>query len=326
MAPTRVSKPLRRRSVASTGAGAGDLLRFYFHDIGRHALLSRDDERRLAQAIAAGQAASGVLESSQATSNEQRRELQATVATGEAASRTLVSANLRLVVSIAKRYQSSPLPLADLVQEGNLGLMQAAGKFDARKGFKFSTYATWWIRQAITRAIANTGRTIRLPVHTGEAVSRVEAARVALEADLGRIPTVAELADETGLGANKVGEALALAAHPVSIFEPLAGDEADGVLADVLEDPSASAAVEQVMVSSLPAQVVELLRVLGEREREIVCLRYGLIGGKPLTAGQVADACGLTKKDIQQAERRAMKKLRLSAATTGLGLADLLAG
>ncbi len=151
----------------------------------------------------------------------------------------------------------------------------------------------------------------------------MEAARAGLEADLGRLPTVAELATETGLAVNRVGEALALAHQPVSIFEPLGGD-GDGVLADVLEDQSAGAALDDVMVASLPAQVIELLRVLDDEEREVVCRRYGLIGGKPVTIGEVAEACGLTKKGVSQVERRAMKKLRLSAVTTGL--AELIAG
>ena len=319
MASTRKG---RGSSVSAAGADS-EILRFYFDDIGRHALLTREDEQRLGRAIQDGRAARAVLAEGLPIADARGAELRASIEAGMAASGAFVAANLRLVVSIAKRYHASPLPLPDLVQEGNLGLMQAVEKFDFRKGFKFSTYATWWIRQSMTRAIANTGRTIRLPVHTGETVSRVEAARVGLEADLGRLPTVAELATETGLGVTKVGEALSLAYQPVSIFEPLDGD-GDGVLADVLEDPSAGAALEDVIVASLPAQVIELLGVLDEGERRIVCLRYGLIGGKPLTTPEVAVACGLTKKDIQQAERRAMKKLRLSAATTGL--AELIAG
>ncbi len=319
------TSPIRHVGAVSTSSSVSDLLRLYFDDIGRHALLSREDEQRLAEAIEAGREARATLAGCRPVPEDKRAELQTLAVKGQRATATFVSANLRLVVSIAKRYQSSGLSLLDLVQEGNLGLMHAVERFDFRKGFKFSTYAKWWIRQAITRAIANTGRTIRLPVHAGEKVTRVQAAQAALEADLGRLPTVAELADETGLAAQKIGEALSLASQPLSIFEPL-GAEGDGVLGDFLEDPAAGAALEAVIVASLPAQVIELLNVLDELEREIVCLRYGLVGGRPLTSTEVAEVRGVPKEDIRQAERRAMKKLRLSAATTGLELNELIAG
>ena len=301
----------------------GELLRLYLDDIGKHRLLTREDEQRMGKVIEAGKAAAAELASSKLLPDERRAELEARVAEGEKAAEEFVSANLRLVVAVAKRYRSSGLSLLDLVQEGNLGLMHAVEKFDFHKGFKFSTYATWWIRQAITRAIANTGRTIRLPTRAGETVKQVQAAQAGLESDLGRAPTLAELAIETGLSADKVGEALALACHPVSIFEPLGGD-GDAVLGDVLPDPDAAAALDDVIVAALPAQVIALLDTLDARERDVVCLRYGLDRGKPRTLGEVAEACGLTKEGIRHAERRALTKLRLSAKTTGV--AELIAG
>jgi RNA polymerase sigma factor (sigma-70 family) len=313
----------RSESSTSTVLSEGEVLRLYLDEIGRHALLSRADEQRLGAVIEAGRKAAATLADDESIPEDRRDHLRALVAEGARVTERFVAANLRLVVSIAKRYQASGLPLLDLVQEGNLGLMHAVEKFDFRKGFKFSTYATWWIRQAITRAIANTGRTIRLPVHAGETVSRVQKAQAGLEADLGRLPTLAELASETGLCPAKVDEALVHAYHPLSIFDPLTAD-GDAVLGDVLEDPDASAALEEVITASLPAQVIELLAVLDERERDVVCLRYGLDRGRPRTLAEVATACGLTKEGARQAERRALTKLRLSATTTGA--ADLIAG
>jgi RNA polymerase sigma factor (sigma-70 family) len=319
-------------STATPSAGGalseGELLRFYLNEIGRHALLNRGDEQRLGATIEAGRQAAAALAREEDREEDvvpegRAGELRALVAEGERATEEFVAANLRLVVSIAKRYQASGVPLLDLVQEGNLGLMHAVEKFDFRKGFKFSTYATWWIRQSITRAIANTGRTIRLPVHAGETVSRVQKAQAGLEADLGRLPTRAELSDETGLCPAKVDEALIHACHPLSIFDPLAV-ESEAVLGDVIEDPDATAAIEEVVTASLPSQVIELLAVLDDRERDVVCLRYGLDRGAPRTLAEVAQACGLTKEGVRQAERRALTKLRLSATTTGM--ADLIAG
>ena len=317
------SSQRRDAAGAQVSPSDRDLLHLYFDDIGRHDLLGREDELRLARVIEAGRIAAEELASRGPGAADRTAELQALTVAGERARDAFVSANLRLVVSIAKNYRWSGLPLLDLVQEGNLGLMHAVEKFDFRKGFKFSTYASCWIRQAIGRAIANTTRTIRLPPQARVTVSRVQAAQAGLEADLGRAPTVAELAIETGLGVGKVGEALSLADPPRSIFEPI-GADGSGVLGDTLEDRFAGTALDQIILASLPAQIVKLLGVLTDRERKIVCLRYGLIGGTPLTVAAVAAACGLSKEGIRQAERRALKKLRLSATTTGF--AELVAG
>ncbi|NCZ91464.1 MAG: sigma-70 family RNA polymerase sigma factor, partial [Actinobacteria bacterium] len=216
-----------------------DLVRLYLTDIGQYALLTKDDEVRLAKAIETGKAATAELEKNDANLNpNRRRELRKIQRDGTRAERQFVQSNLRLVVSIAKKYQASGLPLLDLIQEGNLGLMHAVEKFDWRKGFKFSTYATWWIRQAITRGIANTGRTIRLPVHAGDTLARLQKARSRLELKFGRPATLAELSAEVDMPEDKVTEALRFAAEPLSLSEPLRED-GDAELGDVVEDRAA---------------------------------------------------------------------------------------
>ena len=199
-----------------------DLVRLYLTDIGQYPLLTKEGEVRLAQQIETGVAAKAETEAKgDKVAPARRRELRRSIRRGDEAQRTFVQSNLRLVVSIAKKYQASGLPLLDLIQEGNLGLMHAVEKFDWRKGFKFSTYATWWIRQAITRGIANTGRTIRLPVHAGDTLARLQKARSRLELKLGRQATLAELAEEVEMAEDKVTEALRFAAEPLSLSEPL---------------------------------------------------------------------------------------------------------
>jgi RNA polymerase primary sigma factor len=315
----------RSTTTAREGGADADLLRLYLNEIGRHELLTRDDEQRIGRVIDAGRRAASALETAGAGQLDcgTVAELQATVAEGERATAAFVEANLRLVVSIAKRYQSSGLPLLDLVQEGNLGLIHALEKFDFRRGFKFSTYATWWIRQAITRAVANTSRTIRIPVHAGETVTRVQRARVQLESELGRAPRVEELAKECDLNCERVTEALRLASHPVSIFEPL-GTDADITLADTVSDPEAVPAIDQIIAASLPLHVARLLNTLGDDERKVVSLRYGFDRGQPRTLAEVGRLCGLSAEGVRQVERRALAKLRLR--TSSKAFADLAAG
>ena len=294
-----------------------DLVRLYLTDIGQYALLTKDDEVRLAKAIEAGKAAAEEMAKAKSLNATKKRELRKAVREGEVAERAFVQSNLRLVVSIAKKYQASGLPLLDLIQEGNLGLMHAVEKFDWRKGFKFSTYATWWIRQAITRGIANTGRTIRLPVHAGDTLARLQKARSRLELKYGRPATLAELAKEVEMPEDKVTEALRFAAEPLSLSEPLRED-GDAELGDVVEDRSAEQPFEVAATALLPEEIQRLLAPLDEREREILRLRFGLDGkGEPRTLEEVGEHFNLTRERIRQIEARAMSKLRHPSSDTG---------
>jgi RNA polymerase sigma factor (sigma-70 family) len=300
-----------------------DLVRLYLHDVGKYALLTKADETRLAQTVEAGRDARAVLAGSEGLTPSRQRELRRLVRHGDEATETFVKANLRLVVSIAKRYQAAELPLLDLVQEGNLGLIHAVEKFDWRKGFKFSTYATWWIRQAITRGIANTGRTVRLPVHAGDLLNRVTKARARLEAKLGRRPTIAELAADLGLDEYKVVEIIRYAGEPASLSEPLRSD-GDAELGDFVEDLSAVSPFEAAAQSLLAGEVAKLLVVLDDRERAIVQLRFGLDRGEPRTLDEVGAHFNLTRERIRQIEARAMSKLR--HPTLEMNAHDLLGG
>ncbi|MFT7476642.1 MAG: RNA polymerase sigma factor (sigma-70 family) [Verrucomicrobiales bacterium] len=299
-----------------------DLVRLYLTDIGQYPLLTKDDEVRLAQAIEKGAEARAAIDGAGEVTPAKRRELNRDLRRGEEAERTFVQSNLRLVVSIAKKYQASGLPLLDLIQEGNLGLMHAVEKFDWRKGFKFSTYATWWIRQAITRGIANTGRTIRLPVHAGDTLTRLQKARSRLELKLGRPATLSELSAEVELPEDKVTEALRFAAEPLSLSEPLRED-GDAELGDVVEDRGADSPFEVAATALLPDEISRLLSPLDEREREILKLRFGLDRGEPRTLEEVGEHFNLTRERIRQIEARAMSKLRHPSSDTGAR--DLLA-
>ena len=294
-----------------------DLVRLYLTDIGQYPLLTKDDEVRLAQAIEDRTTAEAELRKpAKEVTPARRRELKRQVRKGDEAQRTFVQSNLRLVVSIAKKYQASGLPLLDLIQEGNLGLMHAVEKFDWRKGFKFSTYATWWIRQAITRGIANTGRTIRLPVHAGDTLARVQKAQARLELKFGRPATLAELGAEVELPEDKLIEALRFRAEPLSLSEPLRED-GDAELGDVVEDRSAESPFEMAATALLPLEINRLLAPLDEREREILRLRFGLDRGEPRTLEDVGEHFNLTRERIRQIEARAMSKLRHPSSDTG---------
>jgi len=309
------------RSIESTDP---DLVKLYLRDIGRYPLLTKADEIRLAQAIEAGREAQLVLGDPDVTlSPARRRELRRAQKVGAAAETDFVQANLRLVVSIAKRYQASGLPLLDLVQEGSLGLIHAVEKFDWRKGFKFSTYATWWIRQAITRGIANTGRTIRLPVHAGDLVSSIQKAWSHLEATLGRRPTTEELAAETRLSHQAVTDALRWRSEPISLFEPL-GEDGDTDLGDVVADANATSPFEHAAEALLPDEISRLLEPLDDREATILRLRFGLDRGEPRTLEEVGEHFELTRERIRQIEAKAMSKLR--HPSVNIGARDLLPG
>ena len=299
-----------------------DLVRLYLTDIGQYPLLTKEDEVRLAQKIEKGVEAREKLSTSEELTAKEKSDLKRLDRNGARAEKKFVQSNLRLVVSIAKKYQASGLPLLDLIQEGNLGLMHAVEKFDWRKGFKFSTYATWWIRQAITRGIANTGRTIRLPVHAGDTLARLQKARTRLELKYGRPATMTELAADVEMPEDKITEALRFANEPLSLSEPLRED-GDAELGDVVEDRGAASPFEVAATSLLPDEIARLLAPLDEREREILKLRFGLDRGEPRTLEEVGEPFNLTRERIRQIEARAMSKLRHPSSDTGAR--DLLA-
>jgi DNA-directed RNA polymerase sigma subunit (sigma70/sigma32) len=286
-----------------------DLVRLYLRDVGRHRLLTKGEEVRLAQVIEAGREAYTELAARTGTSPAHLLELRRTARAGEAAAETFTNGNLRLVVSIAKQYRAADLSLLDLVQEGNLGLMHAVEKFDWRKGFRFSTYASWWIRQAISRGITNNGRTIRLPVHAGDLLNRVVKERDYFEAQHGRRATIAELAADLGVSPDRIDDILRHLVAPVSLSEPLHHD-GHAELGDLVEDHAAVSPFEAAALAMLSCEVARMLTGLDNREREVIRLRFGLDGGEPRTLEQVGVHFGLTRERIRQIETRAMEKLR----------------
>jgi RNA polymerase sigma factor (sigma-70 family) len=289
-----------------------DLVRLYLDNIGKYPLLTKEDESRLSQLIEDGREAKVELESGTPDSLR-RRQLQCRAQRGDAATEQFINSNLRLVVSIAKRYQSPELPLLDLVQEGNLGLIHAVSKFDWRKGFKFSTYASWWIRQAISRGIDNTARTIRLPVHAGEQVRRLLRTKHQFEGRNGRSPTFAELADALEMPEAQVVELLVQGSEPVSLDSPIDGDS-DMELGDLVADALTPSPVDAVTDAMLSGEVDKLLAVLDERERQVLRLRFGFGGDDPRTLEEVGCALHLTRERIRQIERAALSKLRHPSA------------
>jgi RNA polymerase primary sigma factor len=298
---------VKERSEASDSE---DLIRLYLSEIGRYPLLTREDEARLGEIIDAGKQAAAELSS--CPEPTRRAELEEKVKAGREAAARFVRSNLRLVVSIAKKYQASGLGLLDLIQEGNLGLIHAVGKFDRTKGFKFSTYATWWIRQSIARGIAGTARSIRLPVHAGEQLARLRKTSAAFEADHGRSPDIAELAEALGLPPTKVEELLLCMPEPISLSERF-GEEGDTELGDLVEDANTPSPDDVVFASMLPDAVVQLLAPLNDREKEILCLRYGLDRGEPRTLAEVAERFGVSRERIRYIEAKAITKLRDAA-------------
>jgi RNA polymerase sigma factor (sigma-70 family) len=307
------------RPAASSSSDTEDLVRLYLRDIGKHTLLTKDDEAHLGQIVQDGLAARRSLEEDKDLSTREKTALKKRIREGDRATERFTTANLRLVVSIAKRYQSSELPLLDLVQEGNLGLMHAVEKFDWRKGYKFSTYATWWIRQAITRGIANGERTIRLPVHAEDRLKQLRQAFSDLQRSHGREPSVTELAEELGLTEVQVQELLAVPTVATSLDAPV-GDDADATVADFIGDAGADNPEDEAVRATLPAEVQRALSVLTERERRVLVLRFGLDRGEERTLDEVGQHFDLTRERIRQIETRALAKLRHPAAS---GLAEL---
>ncbi|MDW8403875.1 RNA polymerase sigma factor RpoD [Chloroflexus sp.] len=286
-----------------------DPVRMYLQEIGQVPLLTAEQEVELAKAMEAGAAARQRLDREEYSSARERFELERAVQQGQDARHHLIQANLRLVVSIAKKYTSYGLTMMDLVQEGNIGLMRAVEKFDYKKGHKFSTYATWWIRQAITRAIADQSRTIRLPVHMGEAISQVKRTSHRLQQTMQREPTPEEIANAMGISAGKVRRTLEASMHPLSLEMPV-GQEGEGRMGDFIEDDRISTPAEAAAASLLREQLEEVLMKLPERERKIIQLRYGLKDGRYRTLEEVGIEFGITRERIRQIEAVALRKLR----------------
>ena len=294
--------------LAQEGIAVDDPVRIYLREIGRVNLLTSQEEQQLAQKVERGEQATAQLESGDFAVAE-RPQLVRWEHEGQAAREHLIQANLRLVVSIAKKYIGRGLSFLDLIQEGNIGLMRAAEKFDYHRGFKFSTYATWWIRQAITRAIADQSRTIRLPVHVGETINRVLRTTNRLQQSMEHEPTPDEVALELGLAPEKVRRALEVSRQTVSLEAPV-GAEGDAVLSDFIEDKSGAAPIESAAQHMLREQIDIALQKLPERERRIIQLRYGLCDGQYRTLEEVGREFGITRERIRQIEARVLRKLR----------------
>jgi RNA polymerase sigma factor (sigma-70 family) len=284
-----------------------DLVRRYLSELGSYPLLTAEQEVELAQAIEAGRAAEAELNAGHVT-RAKKVQLEAALKAAEDARRTFIQSNLRLVVSIAKRYQGTGLSLLDLIQEGNLGLMRAVEKFDHRKGFKFSTYATWWVRQSIGRGIADKGRTIRLPSHLVDTMSVLSKASSTLLKTLEREPTPQELSEETGLPIDRVRMALHAAPDLVSLSAGIGEDDTE--LGDLLADRDAESPFDAAVTSLASADLGRLLNFLNDREREILSLRFGLDGTQPRTLDEVGKQFNVTRERIRQIEAKALTKLR----------------
>jgi RNA polymerase primary sigma factor len=285
------------------GVALDDPVRMYLKEIGRVPLLGMAQEQELAKAIELAE------EERERTRSNGGQPNPTVLEAGDAAKRDLTEANLRLVVSIAKKYVGRGMLFLDLIQEGNLGLIRAVEKFDYKKGYKFSTYATWWIRQAITRALADQARTIRIPVHMVETINRLVKISRQLLQELGRDPSVEEIAKEMSLSPDKVREVMKIAQEPISLETPI-GEEEDSHLGDFIEDPEAVAPAEAASVTMLKQKMGDVLKNLTERERKVLVLRFGLEDGHQRTLEEVGQEFGVTRERIRQIEAKALRKLR----------------
>ncbi|EME99312.1 RNA polymerase sigma factor [Streptomyces mobaraensis] len=306
-------EPLRERErdrrAADTNGPSSDLFRQYLREIGRIPLLTAAEEVELARRVEAGLFAEEKLSNDPDLDTCLALDLDRLVVLGRMAKRRLIEANLRLVVSVAKRYIGRGLTMLDLVQEGNLGLIRAVEKFDYARGYKFSTYATWWIRQAMSRALADQARTIRVPVHVVELINRVVRVQRRMLQERGSEPTAEEVAAYLDLSEERVSEVLRLAQEPVSLHAPV-GEEDDVALGDLIEDGDAASPVESAAFLLLREHLEAVLSTLGERERKVVQLRYGLVDGRPRTLEEIGRIFGVTRERIRQIESKTLNKLR----------------
>ncbi|KUI40660.1 RNA polymerase subunit sigma [Mycobacterium sp. GA-1199] len=307
------SEALRQARKDAELTASADSVRAYLKQIGKVALLNAEEEVELAKRIEAGLYATQLMaelaEKGEKLPAAQRRDMMWICRDGDRAKNHLLEANLRLVVSLAKRYTGRGMAFLDLIQEGNLGLIRAVEKFDYTKGYKFSTYATWWIRQAITRAMADQARTIRIPVHMVEVINKLGRIQRELLQDLGREPTPEELAKEMDITPEKVLEIQQYAREPISLDQTI-GDEGDSQLGDFIEDSEAVVAVDAVSFTLLQDQLQSVLETLSEREAGVVRLRFGLTDGQPRTLDEIGQVYGVTRERIRQIESKTMSKLR----------------
>ncbi|MEU8751548.1 RNA polymerase sigma factor [Streptomyces chartreusis] len=303
-----VETPLPARARVDNSGPSSDLFRQYLREIGRIPLLTAAEEVELARRVEAGLFAEEKL-GTPGLDGRLALDLDRLVVMGRMAKRRLIEANLRLVVSVAKRYVGRGLTMLDLVQEGNLGLIRAVEKFDYARGYKFSTYATWWIRQAMSRALADQARTIRVPVHVVELINRVVRVQRRMLQERGYEPTPEEVADHLDLAPERVSEVLRLAQEPVSLHAPV-GEEDDVALGDLIEDGDATSPVESAAFLLLREHLEAVLSTLGERERKVVQLRYGLADGRPRTLEEIGRIFGVTRERIRQIESKTLNKLR----------------
>lgn len=300
----------RNRHHQTNDNPAADLVRVYLNGIGKTPLLSAEEEVELAKTVEVGLYAQHLLDDPEyKPTRAMKRDLKELAREGDKARNHMLEANLRLVVSLAKRYSGRGMPLLDLIQEGNLGLIRAMEKFDYAKGFKFSTYATWWIRQAITRGMADQSRTIRLPVHLVEQVNKLSRIKREMYQQFGREVTNEELAEESGIDENKIEMLFRQSRDPVSLDMPVGADE-EAPLGDFIEDSEATDAEEAVVVSLRHSDIRTVIDTLEGREQDVIRMRYGLDDGVPRTLDQIGRRYGLSRERVRQIEREVMAKLR----------------
>jgi len=294
-----------------------DTLGAYLHGVGRYPLLTAEREIQLAKAIEAGERAAKRIASTRKRDANGRRKDERLRDAGDRAKDEMITANLRLVIAMARKYRWTGLPLLDLIQEGNIGLMRGVDKFDWRKGFKFSTYATWWIRQAIQRGIADRSRVIRLPVHVHELLLQIGRAKIQLEGTLGREPTDGEIARVTWLPVDRIRELRRLGWHAMSL-ETRVGERGDTTIGEFVPDGAAEVRYDDVLAGIGREEMMKVLATLNDRERRIIAMRFGLTGEEPLTLEQVGNHFGLTRERIRQIESKALAKLRHPSRSSAL--------
>jgi RNA polymerase sigma factor (sigma-70 family) len=307
--PAHANEPGGSMALAGRDTTTSDAISIYLEAVSDHKLLEAGDEVRLARSIEQGDMAKAELASARDITPEHRVALMRQVRHAEHAKKQFIRCNLRLVISIAKRYTGRGLDLLDLIQEGNLGLIRAVEKYDWRKGFKFSTYATWWIRQAITRGLGNHGRTIRLPVHMVDVVRTVREAELTLKEQLHRMPTIAEISTLSGLDKDKILIALSAPGDTVSLDRRV-GEDGDAELGDFVADASVDDPFVRITDRARADELVKAISLLDERERTVLVLRYGLDSNPPRTLSDVGDRLGVTRERVRQIETRALTRLR----------------